>query len=83
MGAWGKGSQWCNRLLGIFVDPERPVLFWERECEAGGDEASLAEEQITRWEGAGGLFLLRFHAQVYLVSGKNPTWRYGHTRPGE
>jgi hypothetical protein len=35
MGAWDRGSQWCNRLLWINVILRGRFLFWERESEKG------------------------------------------------
>jgi hypothetical protein len=35
MGTWDKVSQWCNRLLGIIVIRQWPVLVWEKESEKG------------------------------------------------
>src|SRR5215216_6030798 len=33
MGTWGRGSQWCNRLLWIIVILRSRFLFWESESE--------------------------------------------------
>jgi hypothetical protein len=54
MGTWGKVSQWCDRLLGIFG-------FCCRFCFGKGNvrkEVMLLGWlwEITRWEGAGRLF---------------------------
>jgi hypothetical protein len=73
MGTWGKGSQWCNRLRGIFGSCGR-FCFGERECEAG---------MMTRaWLGADNE-LGRGRTLVFPTSPRTSYLVSGKTRPGD
>jgi hypothetical protein len=63
VGTWGRGSQWCNRLLWI------NGIHWGRfffgrggEGEKGGDEIGGAQEEVME---ARGQTLLSGYAQRY------------------
>src|SRR5215203_7092264 len=75
MGTWGRGSQWCNRLLWIVVILRSRFFVWgkgKREGK-GGDEGRLAFEEIGKERGQTFLLAMQRYQERPAAANRHST----------